>query len=113
MGGFISKLGPLKDLFFKLINRLVLTKMGKTAEDYTRISEVVGALVLEQVLAVSETPLSSEEKHKSVAAQVIAIIKEPGGIETADWVLEYLDKYLDDLIAAAVKLAHDNGLFGH
>lgn len=112
MGGALKFLGPLKGPFFKLINGLIKTRIGKAAEDTARILEEVGELVLNEVMGESVSGADNAGKHKSVAERVLTTIKEPGGIEAPAWLLEYLDEYLDDLIGAAVDAAKSSGLFG-
>lgn len=111
MGGFVKFLGPLKDPFFKLINSILKNRLGKTAEDLARMLEEIAGIVLEQVLAAEGTGASGDEKHKQVAEKVIAIVKEPGGIELPSWALDFLGEYLDDLIKFAVETAKARGLF--
>lgn len=111
MGGFVKFLEPLKAALTKFVNGLILAKAGKSAEDVARISEEFGGIVLQHVLAASQSDLDSAEKHKQVAAQVVAIIREPGGLDAPEWLLAILQDGLDDLISALVKLAHDKGLF--
>jgi len=111
MGGFTKFLGPLKGPFFSLINSVLKSKLGKTAEDLGRMLEALSDIVLEQVLAAQANGGSNDEKHKQVAAKVIAIVKEPGGVELPAWALDFLAEYLDDLIKFAVDQAKSRGLF--
>lgn len=111
MGGFVKFLGPLKAPFFQFLNGIIKSKMGKTAEDIARIIEEIAGLVVEQVLAEQATGAPGADKHKAVAARILATIAEKDGLDLPPWAMDFLREYLDDLITAAVEAAKGAGLF--
>ena len=108
MGGVYKVLAPI---VYAFLNGIIKTRIGKAAEDCARIAQTLPDLVFGEVINAQETATSGPDKHQAVADKIIGIIKQKDGIELPEWALEFLSKYLDDLIRTTVAELKKHGLF--